>query len=131
MIPGTSMEPLAQRLYRELAAHLADRLGCCPIHGTRLICCQCDVAWTASASEKVEVEALVQRTTLYDLQWPTWPCGRCDTQDVAMCVDCYQPVREQAFAGLMPEEEARLSALLDTSLRFTFMPDPDAADDGQ
>ena len=63
-------------------------------------------------------------------QW-TWPCGRCDTQEVAMCVDCYQPVREQAFAGLMPEEEARLSALLDTSLRFTCMPDRDAADHGQ
>jgi hypothetical protein len=123
-----AQEPLAQRLWRDMAAQLAERLGCCPMHGTTLICCVCNVAWTTSANEQMEVEALLQRTTLYHLTWPTWPCARCGNQDVALCLDCYQPVAEQAFAGLSPAEEARGRELLCKNMRFTRMPGPDAAD---
>jgi hypothetical protein len=131
MIPDPSKAPLAQRLWHDMAAQLATRLGCCPIHiGTRLICALCDVQWTALAAEQAETEALLQRTPLYHLRWPTWPCTRCDTQDIALCVDCYDPVADQAFAGLTPEEDERLKALLSRSCRFTFMPDPDAIGNG-
>jgi hypothetical protein len=129
MIPGTRKGPLAQRLYRELASRLADRLGCCPIHGTRLICSQCDVVWTASAAESLEVDALLERSAVSrEMTWPSWPCARCGAQDIAMCLDCYDPVADQAFAGLTPEEAARCGELLRTHLRFTCMRDPD--DDG-
>jgi hypothetical protein len=69
----------------------------CPLHGTRLICALCDVTWTASVGERLEVEALVERS----------------------------------LAGLSPEEAVRLRTLLGTTLRYTFMPDPDAADYGE
>jgi hypothetical protein len=124
---GTAQEPLARRLWRDMATHLAERLGCCPRHGTPLICCLCNVAWTGSAGEEMELEALVERTALSHLTWPSWPCGRCGTQNSALCFDCYDPVNEQAFAGLTPEEEARCGALL-THLRYPGMPDPDGAD---
>jgi hypothetical protein len=122
--------PLAQRLFHEMAAQLAQHVGCCPLHGTRLICACCDVVWTASAHEQAEVEALLERTALYDLTWPMWPCARCDTEDVALCLDCYAPVREQALAALSPEEGVRLQTVLGLSARYTFLPDPDAADHG-
>jgi hypothetical protein len=117
---GAPKEPLAQRLYRELAGHLADRLGCCPVHGTRLICALCDVAWTGTAAEHVEVEALSDRTALNDLEWPTWPCGRCRAE--AMCLDCYDPVADQAYAGLTAEERARFQGLLGHVV-ITFRPE--------
>jgi hypothetical protein len=126
--PGTPQEPLAQRLWRDMAEGLAAHAGCCPVHGTRLICAWCDITWTASAHEKVEVEALLERTALYDLTWPMWPCGRCGTQDIALCLDCYEPVREQALASLSSDEGGRLRTLLGTSMRYTCMPDPDAAE---
>jgi hypothetical protein len=107
-----------------MAERLAGSLGCCPVHGIRLICALCDVDWTPSAAEKAETEALLQRTTLYHLTWPTWPCMRCDTQDVALCPDCYEPVCDQAVAGLTPEQEVRYGELLRTQMRLTCMPDP-------
>jgi hypothetical protein len=122
--------PLTQRLWHELTVRLAAQIHCCPIHGTRLICALHDVAWTASAHEQVEVEALLERTALHDLTWPTWPCARCDTPDVALCLDCYEPVREQAFAGLTSAEAERLGVLCQRSMRYTFLPAPDAADQG-
>jgi hypothetical protein len=112
LISGTPKEPLRQRLYRALAGHLADRLGCCPIHGTRLICAACDVTWAGSAAEHVEVEALSDRTALNGLEWPSWPCGRCGAQDSAMCLDCGGPTDDQAYAGLTAEERARFQGLL-------------------
>ncbi len=125
MIPDTRKEPLAQRLFRALASRLADRLGCCPIHGTRLICSQCDVVWSASAAERLEVEALLERSAVSrELTWPAWPCARCGAQDIALCLDCYDPVADQAFAGLTPEQEARCRELLQTYGRFTFMGHP-------
>ncbi len=127
----TRQEPLVSRLWRDMAEGLAAHVGCCPLHGTRLICALCDVTWTASAHEQVEVEALLERTALYDLTWPMWPCTRCDTQDVALCLDCYEPIREQALASLSSEEGARLRTLLGMSMRYTFLPAPDAADTGQ
>jgi hypothetical protein len=122
----TGQEPLAQRLWSDMVEQLAKHVGCCAIHGIKLICPWCDVVWTASASEEREAETLVERTMLYHLTWPTWPCGRCGAQ--AMCVGCYEPVREQAFAGLSPDEELRLSTLLGTSMRYTCMPDPGETD---
>jgi hypothetical protein len=77
------------------------------------------------------VEALLERTALYHLTWPMWPCAQCDTPDVALCLDCYEPVRDQPFAGLTPAEEARCVELLQTHSRYTFLPDPDAADTGK
>jgi hypothetical protein len=131
-IPGTDQAPLAQRLWSGMVAQLAVRVGCCPIHNhARLICCVCDVDWTASAADKAETEALLQRTTLYHLTWPTWPCARCDTPDVALCLDCYEPVRDQVFAGLTRVEEARLVALVTASARYTFLPDPDVTGHGE
>jgi hypothetical protein len=112
--------PLAQRLWSDMVAQLAQHAGCCPVHGTRLICAWCDVTWTGSAGEDCEAETLVARSALYDLAWPTWPCGRCGGEETALCVECYAPVREQAFAGLTPEEEARLLALCERSMRYTF-----------
>ena len=127
---GTPQEPLASRLWREMAEGLATHVGCCPLHGTRLICALHDVAWTASAHEQAEAEALLERTALYDLTWPMWPCARCDTQGVALCLDCYAPVREQALASLSSEEGVRLQTVLGMSARYTCLPDPDAADHG-
>lgn len=122
-------EPLAQRLLHELTARLAVQANCCPRHGTRLICALCDVHWTASAGEKMEVEALVDRSlAVQSVAWPRWPCGRCDTQDVALCIDCSQPTSDQAFAGLTPAEEARLVTLLDGVVHLTCLPAPDVAD---
>jgi hypothetical protein len=121
--------PLAQRLWHDMAAQLAARVGCCPIHGTRLVCALCDVVWTASPSVERETDALMQRTALYQMTWPTWPCGHCHTPDSAMCIDCYEPVREQAFVGLTPEEEARYAELLARTMRYTFLPEP--SDDGR
>ena len=128
---GTSQEPLAVRLWREMAEGLAIHVGCCPLHGTRLICALCDVAWTASASERLEVEALALRSLdAQVLLLQAWPCGRCETQEVALCLDCYEPVREQAYAGLTPAEAERLQVLCQRSMRYTFLPAPDAADTG-
>jgi hypothetical protein len=107
---------------------LAAHVGCCPIHGMTLICAWCDVTWTASAHEQAEVEALLERTALSDLTWPTWPCARCGTQDAALCFDCHDPVVEQVFAGLTPAEEARLRTLL-ASMRYTCIPAPDGTHD--
>jgi hypothetical protein len=39
--PGTPEEPLVSRLWRDMAAGLAAHVGCCPSHGTRLICALC------------------------------------------------------------------------------------------
>jgi hypothetical protein len=128
---GTPPEPLAQRLLREMAEGLAAHVGCCPLHGTRLICAFCDVTWEASAGERLEVEALVERSlATQGVPWPTWPCGRCDTQESALCLDCYEPVKDQAFAGLTLAEEARLLTLCERTVRYTFLPAPDAVDDG-
>jgi hypothetical protein len=128
MIPGTPKEPLAQRLWRDMAAQLAERLGCCPIHGIPLICAFCDVTTCGSAAAHLEMEALLDRAAVSRMTWPMWPCARCDTQDVALCLDCYEPVREQALASLSSEEGVRLRTLLGTSMRYTFLPAPDAAD---
>jgi hypothetical protein len=130
MMIDRSPGPLAQRLWSDMVAQLAQHAGCCPVHGTRLVCAQCDVTWTGSTGEEAEVEALVERTALRHLTWPTWPCGRCGAQDIALCLDCYEPVRDQTFAGLIPAEEARCGELV-THLRYTFLPDPDAADTGK
>jgi hypothetical protein len=126
-VSGTAQEPLAQRLWRDMATHLAARLGCCPVHGTRLICCRCDVTWTGSAGEEMELEALVERTALSSLTWPMWPCSRCGTPDATLCLDCYDAMDDQAFAGLTPAEEARCGELL-RHLRYTCLPDLDGAD---
>jgi hypothetical protein len=127
-ISGTTQEPLARRLWRDMSTQLAERLGCCPRHGTPLICAFCDVDWTGSAGEKLAVEALVEGScAVQGVTWPTWRCGRCGTQDVALCLDCYEPIREQAFAGLTPAEEARLGELLRRHMRYTCRPDPEAA----
>jgi hypothetical protein len=131
-ISGTPQEPLVSRLWRDMAEGLAAHVGCCPLHGTRLICALCDVTWTASVGERLEVEALVERSlATQGVTCRAWPCGRCGTQDIALCVDCHEPFQEQAFAGLSPEEAVRLRTLLGTTLRYTFMPDPDAADYGE
>ncbi len=130
MIPGTPKKPLAQRLWRDMAAQLAKHLGCCPLHGIPLICAFCDVTTCGSAAAHLEMDALLDRAEVSRMTWPTWPCARCGTTDSALCPDCYAPVREQAFAGLMPEEDARLRTLIGTTLRFTGMLDPDAADHG-
>jgi hypothetical protein len=128
LISGTPKEPLTRQLYRVLAGHVAERLGCCPIHGTTLICALCDMVWTGSDSEFTEVEALLDRTALHHMTWRTWPCARCDTQDAAMCAACYGHIREpEALAGLAPEEDARLRVLLGTSLRRMGRTDPDGA----
>jgi hypothetical protein len=126
-VSGTTQEPLAQRLWRDMSTQLAERLGCCPVHGRAMVCCLCDVAWTGSAGEERELEALVERTALPDLTWPSWTCGRCGTPDAMLCVDCYGPVSDEAFAGLTPAEEARCGELL-TYLRYTCLPDPDWAE---
>jgi hypothetical protein len=131
MIPHRPKQPLAQRLWREMSTQLAAHARCCPVHGTPLICCRCDVVWTGSAGEHCEVEALVARSALYDLTWPTWPCDRCDGEETALCVECYAPVRGQALVGLTPAEAARCVALLRTHLRVTGLPDPEAADRGE
>jgi len=61
-IPGPSQELLAQRLWHDMAAQLAERVGCCPIHGThQLICAFCDVTKCGSAAEHLEMEALLDR----------------------------------------------------------------------
>jgi hypothetical protein len=127
MIPQRPKEPLAQRLFRDMAAQLAKHVGCCPVHGTPIICCLCDITWTGSVGEEMELEALVARTALDDLTWPSWPCGRCGAQESALCPDCYEPVREMALAGLTPAEEVRCGELL-TKVRLTGLPDPDGAD---
>jgi hypothetical protein len=131
-ISGTPQEALASRLWRDMAEGLAAQAGCCPIHGMTLICALCDVTWTASAGERLEVEALVERSlATQGVTCRAWPCGRCGTQDIALCLDCFEPIREQpVFAGLTAAEEARLGELLGRSLRYTFLPDPDAADHG-
>ena len=59
-IPGTAQGPLAQRLWSDMTTQLAERIGCCPIHGTRLICALHDVELTSSAAEKAEMEALMR-----------------------------------------------------------------------
>ncbi len=126
---GTPQEPLAQRLWRDMGEQLAKQVGCCPLHGTRLICALCDVAWTASAGERLEVEALAERSlATQGMPCQAWPCGRCGTQDIALCVDCHEPVADQVFAGLTPAEAERLQVLCQRSLRYTFLPDP--RDDG-
>jgi hypothetical protein len=125
----TPKEPLAQRLFREMAAQLAERVGCCAIHGTPLVCCLCDVAWDGSAGEELELDGLLARSAVSHVTWPTWRCGRCGTQDAALCLDCHEPAIEHVFAGLTPEEEARCGALLRTHLRFTCRRDPDADGD--
>ena len=113
--------PLAQRLWSDMADGLAAHVGCCPLHGTRLICAFCDVTTCGSAAEHLEMEALVERSlAAQDMPCPTWPCARCGTKDSALCLDCYEPVREQRFAGLTPEEEACLLALCERSMRYTF-----------
>jgi hypothetical protein len=129
---GASKEPLGKRVYRELAGRLAGHLFCCPIHpGTQLICAVCDVRWTGSAAEQVEAEALLERTALHHLTWQTWPCGRCDTQDVAMCVECYAHICEsEALDGLTPDEDERLRALLGASVRLTVKPDATEGHEG-
>jgi hypothetical protein len=110
---GPSKEPLARRIYRELAGHLAARLGYCLIHrGSRLICAWCDLTWTGTAAEEREVEALSAETDVHDLAWPTWPCGRCGAQDSAVCLDCCVPTEKQSYGGLIPEERARFQELL-------------------
>jgi hypothetical protein len=119
-VSGTDQEPLAQRLWFDMTARLAVRLGVCPVHATRVVCCVCDVQLTSSAAEEAEMEALLERAAV---PLVTWPCARCDTQDAALCVDCQEAVADQAFAGLTPAEEARLSALLSTHVRYTFVPD--------
>jgi hypothetical protein len=129
-VSGTDQGPLAQRLWSDMIAQLAVRLGVCPVHSSRLICALCDVQWTATAAEEAETEALLQRTTLHHLTWPAWPCVRCGTPDVALCPECYAPVQDHAFAGLTPAEEARLEALLSASTRYTFLPDPDVTGNG-
>jgi hypothetical protein len=131
MMIDRSPGPLAQRLWSDMVAQLAQHAGCCPVHGTRLICAWCDIADTGAVREQLERDALVARSALYDLAWPAWPCGRCDTQDSALCLDCYEPVKDQAFAGLTPAEEARLLTLCERTVRYTFLPAPDAADTGQ
>jgi hypothetical protein len=125
----TPQEPLASRLWRDMAAQLAERLGCCAIHGTRLVCCLCDVAWNGSAGEERELDGLLGRAAVSHVTWPTWRCGRCGTPDAAFCVDCYAPVSDEAFAGLTPVEATRCEELLG-SFRYTCLPDPDAADTG-
>jgi hypothetical protein len=123
--------PLAQRLWSDMVAQLANHAGCCPVHGTRLICAWCDIADTGAVGEQLERDALVERAAaLYDLPCPAWPCGRCGTQDSALCLDCYEPAKDQAFAGLTPAEEARLLTLCERTVRYTFLPAPDAVDDG-
>jgi hypothetical protein len=125
----TPQAPLAQRLFREMAAQLAARVGCCPIHGThQLICAFCDVTTCGSAAEHLEMDALLDRAEVSRMPCPTWPCARCGTKDSALCLDCYEPVREQAFAGLTPAEAERLQVLCQRSMRYTFLPAPDAAD---
>jgi len=122
MMIDRSPGPLAQRLWSDMVAQLAQHAGCCPVHiGTRLICAWCDVTWTGSSGEKMEVEALVERSlAVQGVTWPMWPCARCGTQDAALCLDCYDPVKDEAFAGLTPKEEARLLALCERSMRYTF-----------
>ena len=129
MLPGTPKEPLAQRLYRELASHLADRLGLCPIHGTRLICPLCDVVWTGSAAEHLEVEGLAARaaaTAPGPQSTSPWRCARCGAE--AMCVDCCEAVHEPFDAGLTPKEQARFRELLPRTMAIKFRGKPD--DDG-
>jgi hypothetical protein len=122
-------EPLAQRLLHELTARLAVQANCCPHHGGRLICPFCDVVSTASASEDAEMEGLLERTALYDLACPSWPCGRCGAE--AMCLDCYEPFSDQAFVGLTPGEQARCAELLARTMRYTFLPEPSDKDRGR
>jgi hypothetical protein len=129
----TDKEPLAQRLWSDMAAALAMRLDVCPRHGTRLICAWCDLEWTGTAAEEVEADHILAKVEVTLVEWP---CRRCSARDraiqkTALCLDCQEEVRDQPFDGLTPEEEARLHALLRTCLRFTCMPDPDAADTGQ
>jgi hypothetical protein len=128
-IPGTAQGPLAQRLWSDMTTQLAERIGCCPIHGTRLICALHDVELTSSAAEKAEMEALMR----LDVKptFVTWPCARCHAANVALCLDCYEPVADQMFAGLTPAEEARLVELAKKTARFTFMPDPDVTGPGE
>jgi hypothetical protein len=125
--PGAPKEPLAQRLYRELARHLADRGGCCPVHGTQLLCPLCDLVWTGAAAEEREIEGLaVWATVTGDQETSPWRCHRCRAE--AMCPDCYEPVADQAWAGLTPEEQARVH---DLSLRYRVSrPLDDPAEDG-
>jgi hypothetical protein len=129
MIPSPTKEPLVQRLVRELTARLAAQAHCCPIHGIRLVCAVCEVASTASRSEEVEIEGLLERTALYQLPWQAWPCARCGAQDIALCLDCYAPVADQAFVGLTPDEAARYAELLIRTMRYTFL--PELGDDGR
>jgi hypothetical protein len=109
---GASQEPLHQRMYHELAGHLAARVGYCLIHrGSRLICALCDLTWAGTAAEEREMEALSDRTDRADLEWATWPCDRCGAQDSVVCPDCCVPTEDQ-YAGLTAEERARFQALL-------------------
>ena len=133
----TRQEPLASRLWRDMAGKLAVHVGCCPIHGGRLICAICDVTSRASPREQAELEGLIARTPLYQRDargeptCPVWPCGRCHAENIALCLDCYEPVADQMFAGLTPAEEARVVELAKKTARFTFMPDPDVTGPGE
>jgi hypothetical protein len=126
---GTPQEPLAQRLLREMAEGLATHVGCCPLHGTRLICACCDVTMCGSAAEHLEMEALAKRSlATQGMTCRAWPCRRCGTQDIALCVDCHDAVADEAFAGLTPGEAERLQVLCQRSMRYTCLPAP--RDDG-
>ena len=111
MIPDTRKGPLAQRLYRALASHLADHLGLCPIHGTRLICGACDYTWTGTTGGSLEADGLARRASETGGEMPSHGrCTRCGAE--ALCLDCYDAVDAPADAGLTPKEQARFRALL-------------------
>jgi hypothetical protein len=112
LIRGPSQEPLAQRLYQALAGHFAERLGCCPLHGTGLICPMCDLTWEGTAADEAEIEGLAEQSLLTgDLVTSPWRCHRCRAE--AMCPDCYDTgLDHQALARLSPEEQARFQELL-------------------